>query len=177
MGINHLLCDLGSPANIGSIIRTLHVLSGQTSQLYIFDPRDNLRRYAEDIEMVSTGLLSRRDFEVITDPEKFLGSYLGRKIATEIVESAIPLIGFNFSDGDLIIYGNENRGIPEIIRNLADHSVIVPMLGENYLLPKTDRAVAKNFGQYPNLNVSQTVAIVSYEASRQIGSFNGFKLK
>lgn len=173
--INHLLYDLGSPANIGSIIRLLHVLGD--SRLYIFDPRGNLEAYAEAVARCSTGLSWQQSFLQITDIDHFLQEYQGRKIATEISDQAVPLNQFRFQSEDLIIYGNENRGIPEPIIQRADARVVVPMLGRSYPLPATERPVAANFGQHPNLNVSHTVAIVAYEGMRQMGAFDGFKLR
>jgi len=176
MTINHLLYDLGSPANIGTIMRSVYVLCGKSSKLFIFDPRGNLQKYKDDIERISTGLSNHNHFAVVANIDDFVRNYSGRKITTEITPSAVSLAEFSFLPDDLVIYGNENRGIPESITTIADASVIVPMLGENYALPQTEKQVASNYGDFPNLNVGHVVSIVSYEALRQLGSFKEFKL-
>lgn len=59
----------------------------------------------------------------------------------------------NFKDGDFLVFGPESRGIPEdILFSKGNHSITIPMQD----------------GQR-SLNLSNSVAIVVYEALRQIG--------
>lgn len=59
-----------------------------------------------------------------------------------------------FGDGDALLFGPETRGLPpEILESLpADHRLRVPMHGDSR-----------------SLNLSNTVAVVLYEALRQTG--------
>ena len=58
-----------------------------------------------------------------------------------------------FSDGDFLVFGSETQGLPKDILELAKSDVLrVPMLPE-----------------YRSLNLSNAVAIVVYEALRQLG--------
>ena len=61
----------------------------------------------------------------------------------------------NYKDGDYIMFGKESAGIPEeILANDEEHCIRIPMIG-------TERS----------LNLSNSVAIILYEALRQ----NNFK--
>ncbi len=59
-----------------------------------------------------------------------------------------------FKEGDTFLFGPETRGLPETVRNSLgeDHVLRLPMLKESR-----------------SLNLSNTVAVVVYEAWRQIG--------
>ncbi len=60
---------------------------------------------------------------------------------------------YSFSDGDFFVFGPETRGIPESILNAnPDYSITIPMI-------KGQRS----------LNLSNSVAILIYEAIRQNG--------
>ena len=57
----------------------------------------------------------------------------------------------NFKDGDFIMFGKESAGIPEeILRNDEEHCIRIPMIGNER-----------------SLNLSNSVAIILYEALRQ----------
>ena len=59
----------------------------------------------------------------------------------------------NFKDGDFLVFGPETRGLPEkLLNDQAQYALTIPM----------------NDGQR-SLNLSNSVAIVVYEALRQIG--------
>ena len=176
MGINHLTVDLGSPHNLGRIIRTVHVLGGKKSRLYIYDPRKICETYIADVRLASVDLVDRHDYEIVKDIAGFLNSYDGRIIKTDLSEDAVPLPEFRFKENDLILYGNENRGylnkalekVPGVYENV-DCSVEIPMLGENHALPDRGKVVHPNHGEMPNLNVAEVVAIVAYSALEQLG--------
>lgn len=182
--INFALIDLGSPHNIGLIIRTCWVLAGENAHLYVYDPRNKLTLNRDDIDLTSGGLISRKEiYTRIDDLNGFLSAYLGRIIATEVSGDATPLTEFSFQQDDLILFGNENRGYRDKelrvfsgIERVTKH-LIVPMQGETYVLPDRGEVVPQEFGQYPNLNVAISAAIVGYIALEQIGRFKGFDLE
>ena len=62
-----------------------------------------------------------------------------------------------FKDEDVFVFGPETRGLPEDIRNefLAEHRLRLPMLPDSR-----------------SLNLSNSAAVLLYEAWRQIG-FDG----
>ena len=57
-----------------------------------------------------------------------------------------------FQDGDFIMFGRESSGVPESVHN-AHMGIRVPMVKSSTR----------------SLNLSNTVAIIAYEALRQIG--------
>ncbi len=67
----------------------------------------------------------------------------------------------NYEQGDVLLFGPESRGLPkDLLNNLTKQSIIrIPMLAESR-----------------SLNLSNAVAVVLYEALRQIG-FNVLSLK
>lgn len=181
--INLLLVDLGNPANIGSIIRSCHTLGGVDVGLFIYDPRDNLTTWAEDIHRASLGLSQKPGvFIKVTNLADFLSKYPGRKIKTDITPDATPLPNFRFMKRDLIMLGNENRGYltKELVvqpgTDNVKESLIIPMLGEPYEVPSSGSIRLENTGLYANLNVGTTASIVTYFALSQLGKFNQFRL-
>lgn len=59
-----------------------------------------------------------------------------------------------FADGDYLVFGCEGRGLPEsLIESVGDQALKIPMKG----------------GSTRSLNLSTAVAIVLYEAVRQVG--------
>lgn len=182
--INLLLVDLGSPANIGSIMRSCHTLGGMDIGLFIFDPRDNLSRWEDDIYKTSVGL-SRKPgvFMKVPDLADFLSRYPARRIKTDITADAISLPNFRFRKRDLILLGNENRGY--FSKDLSPHpgtenienNIVIPMLGAPYDIPDSGSIRLENAGVLPNLSVSATANILIYTALNQLGKFRGFKIE
>ena len=65
-----------------------------------------------------------------------------------------------FQDGDTFLFGCETRGLPaEVLENIGENCLYLPMQPESR-----------------SLNLSNTVAILLYEAWRQVG-FNGAVIK
>lgn len=64
-----------------------------------------------------------------------------------------------FQDGDYLMFGKETKGLPEeLLSDRLDQCIRIPMIGEAR-----------------SLNLSNAVAVVAYEALRQIG-FQNLKL-
>ena len=182
--INLLLVDLGSPQNIGLIVRTSWVLAGENVRLYIYDPRNKLEVNRDVVDLTSITLVGEEGaYTKVDDLERFISEYPGRIVATDISEQSTSLVNFSFQRGDLLMFGNENRGYRD--ESLKEHlgiqhianRLIVPMCGKKYELPDRGKAVPEDHGSYPNLNVATTVAIVTYAALEQLGGFEQFSLK
>jgi tRNA(Leu) C34 or U34 (ribose-2'-O)-methylase TrmL len=183
MGIGLLTLDLGSPYNIGHIIRQSHVLGGSHCELYIFDPRGKLERCSDAVALLSIGLVDSGEFTRIPDEgalEAFLRDYSGRVLAMDIQPRAHPLPGFEFREGDLIIIGNENTGfMNKKMQRWAgleriDKYLLIPMLGRNYAKPDRGRPVAPDHHLHPNISVAATADIILYDALTKLGYFEGF---
>jgi len=70
----------------------------------------------------------------------------------------IPYYDFEFKDGDIIVFGSETSGVPiELLKNNLSNTVTIPMVGN-----------------VRSLNLSNSVAIVTYFALHQVGYFDNF---
>jgi tRNA (cytidine/uridine-2'-O-)-methyltransferase len=145
------------PANTGNIIR---LCANTGAQLHLIKPLGfdlddkKLRRAGLDYhEWVAVKVHDSLDMFIETaKPERiFALTTKGKRLFSHV----------NFRHQDALLFGPETRGLPETVReNLgSDHCLYLPM--------RTD---------VRSLNLSNTVAIVLYEAWRQL-SFAGAELK
>ncbi len=143
------------PANTGNIIR---LCANAGMQLHLIKPLGfdlddkKLRRAGLDYhEWVSVQLHeSLSDFFVKVQPARvFALTTKGKTIYSDVV----------FEAGDTFLFGPETRGLPaEVLQDIGERCLCLPMQPESR-----------------SLNLSNTVAIVLYEAWRQIG-FVGAKI-
>ena len=154
--MNIILHEPEIPANTGNIGRTC-VATGTALHLIRplgFDISDKAVRragmdYWKDLE-----LYVYEDFNdfVSKNPNAriYMATTKAKKAYTEVI----------YEENDFIMFGKESAGIPEeILIKYEDTSVRIPMIGE-----------------IRSLNVSNSVAIMLYEALRQ-QDFEGMKLK
>lgn len=149
MNLNIVLFEPEIPQNTGNIARTC-VLTN--SKLHLIKPlgfsldEKHLKRAGLDywpyLEMEIHE--SYEDFrEKYTEGNFYFSTTKGKRIYTEI----------SYKEGDFIIFGRESAGLPDYIRNEnIDNLIRVPMLESSTR----------------SLNLSNTVAILAYEALRQM---------
>ena len=141
------LCVLG---------RTLEVFG--LSECHVFDPRRLIRdRYGKarsrEMRVVSAGAFSKIHWIRVEEPERVLRSHPGRVIATAAQSQATDLTRFRFAPTDLLLFGSESQGLPQAELDAATAIVTVPSLG-----------------QTRSLNLAVALAIVLFEAHRQLQS-------
>ncbi len=145
------------PANTGNIIR---LCANTGTQLHLIKPLGfelddkKLRRAGLDYHewvAVKEHVSLAAFFETVKPERTFALTTKGKQIVSNVV----------FRAGDAFLFGPETRGIPEnILADMgADHCLYLPMQSESR-----------------SLNLSNTVAIVLYEAWRQL-SFAGAMIK
>ena len=150
MKLNVVLFEPEIPQNTGNIMRTC---VGVGAKLHLIKPlgfqldEKHLRRSAVDYyEYI--------EYEVYENYEDFLNKNKGANIFYSTRYGHKPHTSFDYSNKDnnlYFIFGKESTGIPkEILKNDLNHCMRIPM---------TDKVRA--------LNVSNSVAIVIYEALRQ----------
>jgi tRNA (cytidine/uridine-2'-O-)-methyltransferase len=137
------------PANTGNIIR-LSANAGM--QLHLIKPLGfdlddkKLRRAGLDYHEWATMQLheSIADFLASVNTKRlFALTTKGKKVYSDV----------KFQDGDVFLFGCETRGLPkETLEMIGENCLYLPMQPESR-----------------SLNLSNTVAIVLYEAWRQIG--------
>jgi len=174
MGINFLLVNLKYPENIGRIIRTNKVMS-KDSKLFIYDPKNLYIKKYKDIKLTSVEISEELKPTMVKDIYKFLKEYPGRVIATGFSKKATLLNKFRFRDSDLILLGNEHEGLPKKLFQYCQSSIIIPMFGTPFKIPK--KFASFRGEKSLSLNVSIAHSIIAYCASVQlydIGEFRHF---
>ena len=148
MNLNIVLYQPEIPQNTGNIARTC-VLTD--SKLHLIKPlgfdldEKHLRRagldYWKDL-----------DLEVHESYEAFIEKYGDRKIFLASTHGGEHYDEVKFQEGDFIMFGRESSGVPQEVHE-AHENIRIPMIQ----------------GSTRSLNLSNTVAIIVYEALRQIG--------
>ncbi|WP_076413473.1 tRNA (uridine(34)/cytosine(34)/5-carboxymethylaminomethyluridine(34)-2'-O)-methyltransferase TrmL [Shewanella sp. UCD-KL12] len=136
--------------NTGNIIR---LCANNGCQLHLIEP---LGFDLEEKKLRRAGL-DYADLTRVTrhkDYESFLEAMSGKRIMACTTKGSRPHTELEFEKEDVLLFGPETRGLPiEIIESLpTSQRLKIPMAG-------TSRS----------LNLSNAVAIISYEAWRQVG--------
>ena len=147
--LNIVLHEPEIPANTGNIGRTC-VATG--TRLHLIEP---LGFHLNEKAIKRAGMDYWNDLDVTTylDYEDFLKKNPGAKIYYATTKAPRTYTDVSFEDDCFIMFGKESAGIPEEI--LLDNQatcIRIPMIGD-----------------IRSLNLSNSVAIVLYEALRQQG--------
>ncbi len=145
--INIVLHEPEMPANTGNIGRTC-VATG--SRLHLIGPLGFL---INDKTLKRAGLDYWKDLDVTIydDYADFMSKNPGAKIYMATTKARKSYTHVKFEDDCYIMFGKESAGIPEeILVNNQENCIRIPMVGE-----------------IRSLNLSNSVAIVLYEALRQ----------
>ena len=148
MNLNIVLYQPEIPQNTGNIARTC-VLTDST--LHLIKP---LGFSIDDKAVRRSGLDYWKDLklEVHESYEDFIAKYGDRRIFLSTTHGGNHYDEVEYKEGDFIMFGRESSGVPEIVHN-AHMGIRVPMVKSSTR----------------SLNLSNTVAIIAYEALRQIG--------
>lgn len=147
--MNIILHQPEIPSNTGNIGRTC-VASG--TKLHLIRPFGFV---LNDKMLKRAGMDYWKDLDVsyYDSFEDFIAKNPNAKIYMATTKAQHCYTEVEYSDDDFIMFGSEGSGIPEeILLNYKDTCVRIPMLE-----------------QYRSLNLSNSVAIVLYEALRQTG--------
>lgn len=156
MPLNIVLFEPEIPANTGNIGRTCVATN---TRLHLIEP---LGFSLEEKQLKRAGMDYWKDLDVTTytcwddfcqknsDAKLYFATTKARHVYSEV----------NYEPDCYIMFGKESAGIPEeILKNHPDTCVRIPMVGETR-----------------SLNLSNSVAIVLYEALRQ-NDFSNMKLQ
>lgn len=138
------------PPNTGNVIR---LVANTDSHLHLVEPLG----FEIDDKRVRRAGLDYHEMERVTRHsswEAFLGAGLRGRIFALSTKGTKNYSEVEFQDGDILLFGPETRGLPASIREaLPTEQVLrLPMHRDSR-----------------SLNLSNTVAVVLYEALRQIG--------
>ena len=154
--INIVLFEPEIPANTGNIGRTCVATN---TRLHLIEP---LGFRLDEKSLKRAGIDYWKDLDVTTyiDFNDFLGKNPGAKIYMATTKAPNVYTDVAYEPDCYIMFGKESAGIPEeILKNHPDTCVRIPMVGETR-----------------SLNLSNSVAIVLYEALRQ-NDFSNMKLE
>ncbi len=151
MSFNIVLVNPEIPQNTGNIARTCSVTG---AKLHLVKP---LGFSIDDASLKRAGLdyWDELDVEVYESLEDFYSKNKGNMYYLS-KKGAKSYIDISFKDGDYLIFGRESIGLDEnILKQNLQNTIRVPMKEKSR-----------------SLNLSNTVAIVLYEALRQTGFTN-----
>lgn len=149
--MNIVLYEPEMPMNTGNIGRTCVATN---TRLHLIEPL-GFRLGAKEIKRAGLDYWEHLDVTVYSDYQDFLNKNPNAKLYMATTKAPKVYTEVQYEPDCYIMFGPESRGIPEEI--LVDHpdtSVRIPMWGETR-----------------SLNLSNSVAVVLYEALRQ----NGFE--
>lgn len=152
MSLNIVLHEPEIPQNTGNIARTC---AATGARLHIIKP---MGFEIDDKKLKRAGLdywhmLSITYYENLDD---FFQKNEGGNFYFCTTKAPHTYAEANFSDGDYLFFGKETKGLPETLLSAnLDKCIRIPMVADAR-----------------SLNLSNSVAIVVYEALRQTGYFN-----
>ena len=154
--LNIVLYEPEIPSNTGNIGRTC-VATG--TRLHLIEPL-GFRLNEKAIRRAGMDYWSDLDVTTYVNYEEFLEKNPGAKIYMATTKSRQTYTEVSYEPDCYIMFGKESAGIPEeILVNHPETCVRIPMIGETR-----------------SLNLSNSVAIVLYEALRQ-NNFDHMKLE
>lgn len=153
--LNIVLHEPEMPANTGNIGRTCVATN---TRLHLIEPM-GFRINDKMLKRAGLDYWDKLDVTVYDDFEDFVKKNPDAKIYMATTKAARSYIDVNFEDDCYIMFGKESAGIPEtILKDYQKTAVRIPM-----------------WGDIRSLNLSNSVAIVLYEALRQ-NDFMGLKM-
>lgn len=150
LNLNIVLYQPEIPQNTGNIGRTC-VLTN--SSLHLIKPLGFL---LTDKYLKRAGMDYWKDLDVhyYESFEEFYEKHKGKRMFLSTTRGAKFYTDVQYKEGDFIIFGRESSGVPDYIRELLkDNLIRIPMV------ETTDRS----------LNLSNSAAIIMFEALRQLG--------
>jgi len=151
---NIALYEPNIPQNTGNIIR---LIANNGCHLHLIEP---LGFDLEDKNLRRSGLdyFDLANVSLYPNYEAFLMAMDGHRIFAITTKGAFSYKKTQFMQGDVFLFGSETAGLPQDIRNNipTEHQLRIPMKPNNR-----------------SMNLSNSVAIISYEAWSQIGFEGG----
>ncbi len=145
--MNIVLYEPEMPANTGNIGRTC-VATG--TRLHLIEPL-GFKLNEKQLKRAGLDYWDKLDVTVYSDFNEFLEKNSGAKLYMATTKAPNVYTNISYEPDCYIMFGPESRGIPEeILVNYQETCVRIPMWGE-----------------IRSLNLSNSVAIILYEALRQ----------
>lgn len=178
MNLKILLWDVMFDFNLGFAIRDIYMLGDGLLDLIVFDPRHLLTEKVESVTRYSGFAIEHYTALSTIDGEDsaldFVQSYPNRIVCAVPEEEANDVNDFEFYPDDLIVFGNEHRGIPDSVTELAHKKIVIPMYGSVYPRPDFGGKVS-NVGTQRCLSLHTSISIILYVAVRNLTQFENWR--
>ena len=149
--INIVLHEPEKPENTGNIGRTCVALG---ARLHLIEPF-RFRLDEKSVKRAGLDYWDKLDVTTYINFEDFLEKNPGAKIYMATTKSKQTYVDVTYEKDCYIMFGKESAGIPEeILLDYKETAIRIPM-----------------YPEIRSLNLSNSVAIVAYEAMRQNGFF------
>ena len=147
LNLNIVMYQPEIPQNTGNIARTC-VLTG--AKLHLIKPL-GFDISSKQVKRAGLDYWDQLDLEVHESYEDFMKKYGDNNIYLATTHGGEHYDEVKFKEGDFIMFGRETCGVPDDVHN-AHRGIRVPMVQTSTR----------------SLNLSNTVAIIAYEALKQI---------
>lgn len=138
------------PQNTGNLIR---LASNNGCHLHLIEPLG----FSLEEKKLRRAALDYRDMARVTvhpSYKAFLQTMEGRRIFALTTKGSRPHDEPEYQEGDVLLFGSETSGLPDDVRNS---------------IPEAQRIRIPMLPGARSMNLSNAVAVVSYEAWRQVG--------
>ncbi len=139
------LVNVRNSGNLGTITRTM--LAFGVKDVAIIRPAVDI--FHPSVIAASVGASLKVNFEYFEFFVEYQRKYENHSIYTFFKEANTPLQNVKFNEPFTLVFGNENQGLPENIRNI----------GTGVSIPQTD--------EVESLNLAMSVGVALWEAGRK----------
>ena len=144
-----VLEDVEDPRNITAVMRTADAVGVQ--DIYVINTgRPVLKKFGYRSGRGATKWITMHQFATVEECFAVLRKTFSVILTTHLSSDAIDLYSIDFKESVALVFGNEQEGVSEKARALADGNFIIPQMG-----------------MVQSLNISVACAVSIYEAYRQ----------
>ncbi|MEC5142616.1 RNA methyltransferase [Chitinophaga sp. 212800010-3] len=141
--------DVQDPHNVAAVMRTCDAVGIQ--DIYIITTKaPRKKKWGHRSSSSAERWLTVHQFDNVAECVAVLRKQYNKILTTHLSSDARALYDIDFSGSVALVFGNEQEGVSEEIRNLADGNFIIPQMGI-----------------IRSLNISVACAVSIYEAMRQ----------
>ncbi len=179
MNLKVLLWDVMFDFNLGFAIRDIYMLGNGLLDLIVYDSRHLLTEKIESVTSYSGFAIEHYSALSSMSREEsaleYVRSYPNRIVcAVPDEEEAKDVNDFKFHRDDLLVFGNEHRGIPGNVSKIAHEKIVIPMYGSVYSRPDFGGKVS-NVGTQRCLSLHTSISIILYVAVRNLTQFEDWR--
>ncbi len=156
-----VLEDIWDPHNISAVMRSCDAVGVQ--EIYVLNTQVRHQQlWGKRSSSSADKWLTIHQFDNIAECFSLLRSKYDMVLTTHLAADAISLYELTLTNKVALVFGNENSGVSDEVRALADGNFIIPQMG-----------------MIQSLNISVACAVSLYEAYRQkkmVGHYNEQRL-